>query len=200
MKPLFLIGSMGAGKTTLGRALEACEAESPMAGIGHRPLRYIDLDEFIERRRGCSVREIFEAEGEAAFRRLESEALREVAEADDVIIGCGGGTPCTPGNMEWMNARGITVRLQASPGVLLRRLLEAQGQRPLLQGMSETELAGFIDRKQREREPWYSQARITFPSDLLESEEEIAASCAAFRAMTERYLIDVKTEKTEDNR
>jgi shikimate kinase len=64
-----------------------------------------------------------------------------------VIVGCGGGTPCVGKNMELMNSLGITVWLQASHDVLLRRLLEAQSARPLLNGMDCDTLSAFIDTK-----------------------------------------------------
>lgn len=133
-----------------------------------------------------SVREIFRVRGEEAFRRLEAEALRELGSGDDIIVGCGGGTPCHSGNMEWMNTRGLTVLLEASHATLLRRLLEAQEQRPLLAGLSPEELAGFISAKLDERAPWYGMARIRFGSDRLESAAEIADTVEAFGRMLEQ--------------
>lgn len=177
MKPLFLIGFMGAGKTTLGRAL---------ASGGFAP--YVDLDDYIEQQEGMSIAGIFAQEGEAAFRKIEASALRCVAAAGNVIVGCGGGTPCYGDNMEWMNRHGLTVCLRASHQVLLRRLLEAQHQRPLLRGMSPSELSDFIIAKQREREPHYGKAVVSFPSDRLESPEEIAQSCLAFSQTVAPYI------------
>lgn len=176
--PIFLIGFMGAGKTTLGRALASSEC-CPATGAWV----YIDLDEIIEQREGMAVRAIFHQKGEAYFRCLESEMLRETARQGNVIVGCGGGTPCHSGNMEWMNANGLTVLLEASRQVLLRRLLQAQQQRPLLAGLSAAEIGEFIDAKMKEREPFYSLARLRFPSDHLESEKEIAESCLKFHDM-----------------
>lgn len=169
--PLFLIGFMGAGKTTLGRALEA-----------HLPgWRYIDLDEEVERRAGLSVAEIFSTLGEEHFRLMEREALADLAVSPShVIIGCGGGTPCHFDNMELMNAHGPTILLEASRRRLLRRLIAAQGQRPKLKGMSAGEISRFIDESLSARQRWYSMASHTFPSDLLENQEEIARTCRLF--------------------
>lgn len=181
--PVFLIGFMGTGKTTLGRALAAC----PFAPGGDAR-EYVDLDELIERGEGLSVSEIFATRGEVEFRRLESEALRRVGVRHNVIIGCGGGTPCHSGNMEWMNGRGLTVLLEASRPVLLRRLTEARSQRPLLAALTPTETEAFIEAKLREREPFYSLAQMRFPSDCLETEAEIAQSCREFLAMYNAFM------------
>jgi len=104
MKPVFLIGYMGCGKTTLGEPLAR-----------HMGLQFVDLDDYIERKYSMSAKEIFNTLGEPAFRRIESEALAKVAtDARNVVVACGGGTPLVPANMELMNRLGITVWLQAS--------------------------------------------------------------------------------------
>lgn len=180
--PVYLMGFMGSGKTTLGRALAA----------RFDGARYVDLDEEVERVAGMSVREIFSSRGESCFRELEREALRRFAGERGLIVGCGGGTPCQPGNMELMNSTGLTVLLRASDKALLRRLLEAQAQRPLLNGMDPAALADFIRSEQLRREPFYGLATLEFPSDLLESEEEVSASCEAFARLVSGYLRDVR--------
>jgi len=162
---------MGAGKTTLGRALAAT---SPFR------LEYVDLDELIERQEGMSVREIFATFGEDAFRQKEAALLRKIGVRENVVVGCGGGTPCHSGNMEWMNAHGLTVLLCAGHDILVRRLLEAQGRRPLLAGMSAVQLSRFVESKQRERWPFYSLAAVRFCSDRLENADEIDQTCNKF--------------------
>lgn len=181
VKPVFLIGFMGAGKSTLGRGLSSC---CPW-------LTYVDLDDMIEEREGMPVADIFACRGEAYFRRRESELLREVSSRRDVVVGCGGGTPCHSGNMEWMNACGVTVLLQASVPVLLRRLLEAQSGRPLIAGLSAKELEGFIVAKQAERAPYYNRAMFRFCSDALETAEEIRLSSLDFctRFLNEKFNV-----------
>lgn len=172
---------MGTGKTTLGRAMEHF-ASSDACPPPLRGLTFVDLDGFIERNERMSIPEIFRTKGEPHFRELERSLLREVAGngSSPVLVGCGGGTPCQPGCMDWMNAAGLTVKLEASHHVLLRRLMEADGQRPLTAGMQPGELAAFITAKQADREPFYGRARLRFPSDRLESEEEINESCRLF--------------------
>lgn len=175
---------MGTGKTTLGEALR--RSAGGVASFLPAGCAFADLDHVIEAREGMSVRRIFELKGEEAFRRMEAETLRELGNRDNIIIACGGGTPCQGDNMEWMNSRGLTVLLEASEAVLLRRLLQARDQRPLLAGMTAAELGRFITAKQQERSRWYGMAQVRFPSDLLESEEEIAGSVKAFGEMLSR--------------
>lgn len=92
---------MGCGKTTIGRAL----AKS-------MKMEWIDLDRHIENRKGKSVSEIFETEGEEAFRMAERDALHSLS--NNLIVSCGGGTPCFYDNMEWISGNGITLYLHTS--------------------------------------------------------------------------------------
>lgn len=174
MSPIYLIGFMGSGKTTLGRALAAATG-----------LRFIDLDEYIEEKSGATVREIFATRGEAAFREIERATLLEVSRMDDVIVACGGGTPCFGSNMELMNATGLTVLLEASFPRLLERLTEGRAKRPLIAAMERDELEAYIRATLVARMPHYSKARGRFGSDELETAEMIAASVARF---TDRFL------------
>lgn len=162
---IFLIGYMGAGKTTLGKAFAR-----------HLNIPFIDLDWYIEERFHKTVSELFAEKGETGFRELEKNMLHEVGEFEDVIISTGGGTPCFFDNMEYMNTHGTTVFLDASPGVLLKRLAVATQSRPILQGKKEDELYQFIVEKLEERMKYYSQARHTFDADELENRWQIKDS------------------------
>lgn len=102
---------MGAGKTTVGKALAK-----------ETGLRFYDLDWYIESRMRKTVPMIFAERGEEAFRQIEHNMLHEVAEFEDVIISCGGGTPCFFDNIEYMNGQAQTVYLKASPDVLYKHL------------------------------------------------------------------------------
>jgi shikimate kinase len=122
----FLVGFMGAGKTTLGR--RAAERLS---------LPFFDLDERIERESSMSVSEIFLREGEAEFRRRESEALsRLVAAEERGIIATGGGAFTVEENRRLMSESGVVVWLDVSAEEILDRISEA-GSRPLWKGPDE---------------------------------------------------------------
>ena len=171
MKRIFLIGYMGSGKTTLGKAYARA-----------MQLQFIDLDWYIEERFHKTVQELFEERKEDGFREIERNMLHEVAEFEDVIIACGGGTPCFFDNMEYMNGKGETVFLDASPEVLFRRLKIAKSKRPLLMDKSDEELMGVIQNALRVRIPFYSQAKYVFNAESLEDREQI--SCSVQRLKT----------------
>ncbi|MDR0891581.1 MAG: shikimate kinase [Mediterranea sp.] len=165
MVRIFLTGYMGAGKTTLGKAL------ARKLGIP-----FIDLDWHIEERFHRSVSELFAERGEAGFRELERLMLHEVAEFEDVVISTGGGAPCFFDNMAFMNSAGTTVFLNASIEALFRRLRVAKQQRPILRDKNDEELKAFIAEALEERAPFYRQARYTFNADELENYWQIEAS------------------------
>lgn len=169
MRPFFLIGYMGCGKTTFGRSLAKA--------LG---CRFVDLDFYIEQRFRKSIKEIFAERGEEGFRRLEGNMLREVGEFSDVVIACGGGTPCFGGNMDYMNEKGITVLLQAETEVLMERCRLRPGKRPLLAGKTDGELREFILSHLVEREPFYSRARLSLESSRLENRQEIDETVKRF--------------------
>ena len=170
MKRIFLIGYMGAGKTTLGKAL-ARELHIP----------FIDLDWYIEERFHKTVGELFSERGEASFRELEKNMLHEVGEFEDVVISTGGGAPCFFDNMEYMNDCGDTVFLDVEPAVLFRRLRVAKQQRPLLANKSDEELMDFICEALQKRHPFYSKAKHLFKADELEDKKQIQASVDSLR-------------------
>ena len=166
---LFIIGYMASGKTTFGRAL------ARKAGLDH-----IDLDFYIEQRFHSTVREIFAQKGEAEFRRLESAMLREVGEMSDVVVSCGGGTPCFGDNIDYMNSRGLTVCLQASDDVIADRILQAGNKRPLMAGKSRDEVIDTLRRHMEERKPYYDRAKIQLSGNRLENKSQIAETVDDF--------------------
>jgi len=162
MKRIILIGYMGAGKTTVGKALSK--------ELG---LTFYDLDWYIENRRRKKVPEIFAEVGEEGFRQIEHNMLHEVAEFEDVIISCGGGTPCFFDNIDYMNQQGEVVYLKASPEVLYKHLLMGKTERPLLKGKSPDELIAFIREQLDYREQFYLKARHVLDVSLMDNYEKI---------------------------
>lgn len=140
---LVLVGLMGVGKSTVGRAL----AER----LGRR---FVDTDAVVEARAGRSVREIFAEEGEAAFRDLESDVLREVLAGDEpLVVAAAGGVVLREQNRVELGRRaGRVVWLRADPALLVQRV-RAGGHRPLLDDDPE----GTLRRLEAEREALYRE-------------------------------------------
>jgi shikimate kinase len=153
---VFLVGFMGSGKSYWGRRW------AEQMGFD-----FIDLDEVIEAKLGKTVSDIFEQEGEEHFRQTESDELRRLAGRENMIISCGGGTPCFHGNMDWMNASGITVYLSSTPKLLFDNIMQDSVRRPLVKDINDAEILYFVEKKLKERAPFYEKASITLPVTTL---------------------------------
>lgn len=163
MKRIFLIGYMGSGKSAMGRMLAK-----------HLDLDFIDLDAYIENKYRLSIAQIFELEGEKAFREKEKYCLEEVAEFENVVIATGGGAPCFYNNMELMNAKGKTIYLKLTAEHLSKRLAGSKpGLRPILQNKTGDELFRFIQEKLAEREKYYEQAHYIIEGSDKEIEDAL---------------------------
>lgn len=144
MKAIYLTGFMGSGKSTIGRELGKA-----------LNLPVIDTDVFIEKNRGMKIRDIFETEGEVAFRSYEREALKEMP-TEDVIITTGGGMVTQQENREWMLTHGTVYYLHCDFSIIVERL-KHDTTRPLFdhEQMTRTEKL-FTDRL-----PLYQEAHYT---------------------------------------
>lgn len=161
---------MGSGKTTVGHALGK-----------EMGLPFYDLDWYIETRMHTTVKGIFDQKGEEGFRRIEHNMLHEVAEFENVIISCGGGTPCFFDNMDYINQQGETVYLKCTPEVLYEHLKMGKTVRPLLLNKTPDEVREFIKEQLKEREPFYSKAKHTIDVTLMDSKEKIKITVDAIR-------------------
>lgn len=166
---MFIIGYMASGKTTFGRTLAK--------RLGRE---FIDLDLYIEQRFHLSVSEIFAKKGEEEFRRIESEMLREIGEFENVVISCGGGTPCFNSNMDYMLANSDVIFLNTPRERIVERLVRNNSRRPLMAGKSPEEITKAVDAGLDSRLPYYSQANIIFNGESLENHSQIDSTINRF--------------------
>lgn len=157
---IYLIGFMGSGKSTAGKRVASLLR-----------WKFTDIDRLVEQKEGMKVPEIFSARGEEYFRRAESAALIEVAGRTRTVVACGGGTPCSPENLQVMKSTGITVYLKLPVENLVSRLNRPGNDRPLLRNTNPGELTGKVSSLLRERSHWYEQADLVIDAAITEEEE-----------------------------
>lgn len=157
---LYLVGFMGTGKTTVGRAVAQ--------RLGFEP---VDSDHEIERRAGRSVPEIFAADGgEAAFRKMEREFAESGHPATRAVVACGGGLVVQPGMRELLRSRGVVICLHASLETILARAAR-QNTRPLLDVADPMERVKVL---YAEREAVYRSAGTLILTDSRPLREVVA--------------------------
>lgn len=154
MKPIFIIGYMGVGKTTVGRGL------AEFLGC-----RHVDTDELVSECCNMSVSDIFAAKGEKFFRLKEYEVLLPLLTAEDTVVSLGGGTPCFFDSMEKICTCGTVLFLNMKPENIVCRLLSETEKRPLIADKTEVELVGFVTVSLRERMRYYGMAHHTLDVD-----------------------------------
>ena len=145
-RSLYLVGMMGSGKTSTGRPL------AERLGYG-----FVDADAVIEQAAGCSIPEIFERDGEAGFRSLESQVLNAISQRHSLVVATGGGVVTQPENWGVLHS-GIVIWLDVVPDQLLQRLNADSTVRPLLQ-TADPEAA--VNALLNERRPLYAEADLT---------------------------------------
>lgn len=144
---LYLVGMMGAGKTTIGRKLAN--------RLGYR---FIDTDALIEQSTGQKVSQLFEKEGEAGFRALETQVLSQVSTFTEIVVATGGGIVTQPMNWSYLH-HGVVLWLDVPVSVLVSRL-SGDSTRPLLQGDQSVELSDKLEKLLVARGSLYAQADI----------------------------------------
>ena len=172
MKSIIIIGYKGAGKTTVGKAL------AKELGV-----MFYDLDWYIESRMRKTVKQIFDEIGEEGFRKIERNMLHEVAEFENVVVSCGGGTPCFFDNMDYMNQLGETIYLKASPETLHTHLKMGKGVRPLLLNKTPEEVEIFIREQLKLREPFYNKAKHIIDINVMDDFDKINGMVQQIRKM-----------------
>ena len=154
---ILLVGYMGSGKSTVGRALAQ-----------HKKMDFIDLDDYIVQQQGSDIPSIFSFKGELFFRKIEREALLEVLQNfANTVIAVGGGTPCYFSNMEDIVASAhFSCYIQAKIPTLVQRLWNEKMQRPMISHLdNEAQLSEFIGKHLFERAPFYQKAKATIQVD-----------------------------------
>ena len=165
---IYLIGMMGCGKSSVGPELAKL--------LGYR---FIDVDSVIAAAAGCSISEIFDSQGEAGFRLLETQVLHQISQWHSLVVATGGGVVTTSAN--WGSLRqGLVVWLQVDAAQLLARLQAQPGDRPMLQKPNpETELLKLL----QARVAQYSQADLSIAAGCANPAQVAAEIVAALPAV-----------------
>lgn len=175
--PIYLVGYMGAGKTTAGKLL-----------ADKLGWHFVDLDEAFKEIHGLSTADYIRTYGIEDFRRKEKYVLEDIADQapfEKVIYATGGGYPCYEDNMECLRELGTSIYIRWKPEHLAKRLsLTDLSDRPVLQGRTEEELLAFIAPQLEAREPFYKKANHVLDVDICDelSDERIAQELYEFIA------------------
>jgi shikimate kinase len=161
---IFIIGYMGAGKTTLGKRL----AE-------RLNYHFHDMDEMFEVSTGYTIGSYFEKFGEAAFRHKEREILFSHLDDLKTVIATGGGTACYADNMAIMNQKGITVFVDTEFETIMKRLAGKIHDRPMLRNIPQEHLPSFIQEHMKGRREFYSKALIKVDGEDVDMEAFVDA-------------------------
>lgn len=154
---IFLIGFMGAGKSTIASTLKRCYG-----------MQLIEMDEQIEKQEGMRITQIFEKYGEDYFRCRETELLEKLQQRKNTVVSCGGGVPMRECNIEAMQKSGRIIYLSARPETIYQRVRNNHG-RPLLEGNMNV---GYISSLLEQRMPRYlAAADATVQTDGRTAEE-----------------------------
>lgn len=156
-KNIFLIGFMGAGKSTVARYLHR-----------HYGMEWLEMDKEIEKREGIPISEIFRLKGEPYFRERETELLLSLVGRKNMVVSCGGGVPLRHQNVEAMKKSGVVVFLTARPETILERVKDNHD-RPLLEGHKDVEYISQLLEQRREK--YEAAADVLTATDGRDTEE-----------------------------
>ncbi|HNI45239.1 MAG: shikimate kinase [Chitinophagales bacterium] len=166
---IYLIGFMGAGKSTIGAAL------------AHRlGYDWVDTDQLIEQQEQQSISNIFAEKGEIYFRQLEKNILEQnLATKTQLVVATGGGMPCFFDNLATMQQQGITIYLDVQPAILAQRLWQQKAQRPIIANCTTfDELLYSIEQRLAQRQIYYEQAQYRI--DAEQNIEQIIVTISYF--------------------
>ena len=148
---VFLVGYMGSGKSFLGRLL-----------ADKLDFDFVDTDDYIEKMSGKSISSIFSEQGEDYFRKLETKAITKLSDIPNLVVATGGGLPCYGNNMQLLRENGVVIFLDATPNVLMMRLVSEKSKRPLLADLEGNDtILNFITTHLQERLSYYNDAHLS---------------------------------------
>ena len=177
--PIYLVGYMGAGKTTAGKLL-----------ADKLGWHFVDLDDAFEQIYGLSTADYIRRYGIEDFRKKEKYVVEDLADEvpyEHVIYATGGGYPCWEDNMDCLRELGTSIYIRWSPEHLAKRLsLTDLNDRPVLQGRTEKELLAFIAPQLAAREPFYARANHILDVDICDEQSDERIADALFRLISER--------------
>lgn len=155
---IYIIGYMGAGKSTVGRRL-----------ANRMDIPFVDLDDAFEAKYRYSIPRFFDHFGEERFREFEHQCLKEVSkENENAVISTGGGTACFHDNLQLMHDHGISVYIKMHPKSLAHRLNNARRLRPIVSDIQNEDMLEFIEEQLAKREIFYEQAMLTVKGESLD--------------------------------
>jgi len=141
---------MGVGKSTAGKKI-----------ANKLGWNFVDTDSVFEKKYKLDINTFFNKYGETLFRKLEHDVLISTLELQNCVISTGGGTPCYYEAMTIINQNGLSIHLNMNEKAILTRLINSKQKRPLVISNSKDELISLINKKLIERDPFYSQAKLT---------------------------------------
>ena len=158
-KPIFmkiiLLGYMASGKSTIAKSIAK-----------NLQLPAMDLDDYIVKKEGSSIQDIFKSKGEIFFRKQEAAYLKElILSENSFVLALGGGTPCYGNNMELLKELPTTIYLKANLKTLFGRVHPERVGRPLISDLNDDQLYEFIAKHLFERSPYYEKAKYIITVD-----------------------------------
>lgn len=177
MRPLFLIGLPGVGKSTIGRIV------AERLGV-----RFVDTDLFVESRYHATISSMIGCCGIDKFRKRERVALLELLQVEDTLIATGGGLPTWEDNMDRMLAHGLVVYLRSPLDILADRLYSVRATRPAVADKTRSEVCDYLEMVSEKREPYYSRAHVTVPIGHLRNSAEEREAAEQVTEAIRRYL------------
>ncbi len=178
MKPIFLIGFSGVGKTTIARRLAQ-----------DLQMDFVDTDDFLTRRYHSTITHMFATCGIEKFRKRERAAIIELAHLQDTVIATGGGLPTHDDNLDLMLDSGVVIYLSASVPTIAQRLYLVRESRPLVADKTKQEVEQYVQETLPQHEKYYSRAHLTINADRMTTpQDEKVIVCAILLALREHDL------------